>query len=318
MIRPFGLRDAWQIRQLERIGIWLDIFHCLLLRRSALSMALIAPVPWVGTGLASYVWQPDQSTRGFVQMLRRPHRREADVLFLAPGSNREPDGEKAWVALLTYCIQSAGGQALRRLFVNLPEGSSEIDLLAALSFSVYANEDVLVLNKPPRTTTFPASPRMRARQREDVWWLRRLNSLFTPMPVQHAEGMSETEEPSSVPLIWWERSQQRSYVLANGGDICGGVQLVSGRRGNWLLLHGDPADTGTMTRLVRQGLNTAAVSRWPVYCAVRDYQGGLRAVLQDHGFEPYARRSRLVKHLVARVVAAERKAVPAFAVEQSP
>jgi hypothetical protein len=49
---------------------------------------------------------------------------------------------------------------------------------------------------------------------------------------------------------------------------------------------------------------------------VRDYQGGLRGVLFDHGFEPYTRRSRLVKHLAVRVKAVEPATAPAMAVER--
>ena len=86
-------------------------------------------------------------------MLKRPHRREADILFLAPGSDQLPDGLVAWETLLTYCVQSAGEQALRRLFANLPEDSREIDLLVALSFTVYANEDILVLERPPQAAS---------------------------------------------------------------------------------------------------------------------------------------------------------------------
>ena len=57
MIWPFGLRDVLPVQSLQRDGVWLDLFHYLLLRRNPLATALIAPVPWVGTGLASYVWR---------------------------------------------------------------------------------------------------------------------------------------------------------------------------------------------------------------------------------------------------------------------
>ncbi len=304
MIRPFGLTDIPAVRQLQRTGAWLDLFHYLLLRRSALATAMIAPVPWIGTGLASYVWQTPQGVQGFVQMLKRPGRFEADLLYLAPDIH-QASGEEAWERLLTFSIEDAGRHDLRRLFASLPEGTVELDLLAALGFAIYSNEDVFVVTRPPKSVPAPQDARLRLRREDDIWWLRRLYSIYAPQPVQHAEGLSDGEGPLVLPLAWWELTHQHGYVVDNGKDICGGVQLVSGRHGHWLLIHGDPANEELMALLIEQGLHAVAGSRWPVYCALRDYQGGMRGVLYDHGFEPYARRSRLVKHLSVRVKVAE-------------
>ena len=41
VIRPFGLTDVLAVRRLQRTGAWLDLFHYLLLRRSALTTAMI-------------------------------------------------------------------------------------------------------------------------------------------------------------------------------------------------------------------------------------------------------------------------------------
>ena len=263
MIRPFGLTDIPSVRQLQRSGAWLDLFHYLLLRRSALATALIAPVPWVGTGLASYVWQSPKGVDGFVQMLRRPGRFEADILFVAPDSRLE-SGEEAWERLLAFCIEDAGRHDMRRLFASLPEGTAETDLLAALGFAIYSNEDVFVVTRPPKTARLPQDSRLRARREDDIWWLRRLYSIYAPQPVQHAEGLSDGEGPLVLPLAWWELTNQHGYVVDNGSDICGGVQLVSGRHGHWLLIHGDPANHELMAVLIQQGLHAVAGSRWPV------------------------------------------------------
>lgn len=315
VIRPFGLTDVLAVRRLQRTGAWLDLFHYLLLRRSALTTAMIAPVPWVGTGLASYVWQSQQGIQGFVQMLKRPGRYEADLLFIAPDIQQSP-GEAAWEHLLAYCIEDAGRHGMRRLFASLPEGTAESDVLSALGFAIYSNEDVFVVRRPPKAAPAPQDGRLRLRREDDIWWLRRLYSIYAPQPVQHAEGMSDGEGPLVLPLAWWELTHQHGYVVANGNDIYGGVQLVSGRCGHWLLVHGDPADQELMALLIQQGLHEMAGNRWPVFCAVRDYQGGMRAVLYDHGFEPYTRRSRLVKHLAVRVKATEPAPVSAMVVER--
>ena len=315
MIRPFGLRDVLAVRSLQRDGVWLDLFHRLLLRRSALATALIAPVPWVGTGLASYVWSPAQEVHGFVQMLKRPGRYEADLLFLAPRLERQPYGRQAWEKLLAACIAEAGAQGLRRLFASVSESAAEIDVLASLGFMVYTGEQVFVLPRSVRHPTTAPDSRLRPRRSEDVWWLRRLYSIYTPQPVQNAEGHNSDHGQASLPLAWWELTNHSSFVVEDKGDVVGGVQLVSGRRGHWLLLHGDPGDADLMAVVLRHGIAAAGGNRWPMYCAVRPYQGGLAAILQDHGFQSYTRRSRVVKHLAVRVKAAEPLAAPNLVIE---
>lgn len=316
MIRPFALRDVLAVRSLQRDGVWLDLFHYLLLRRSALATALIAPIPWVGTGLASYVWSPAQQVQGFVQMLKRPGRYEADVLFVAPRLEHGSFGQPAWQKLLAACVAEAGAQGLRRLFASLPEGEAEIDVLASLGFLVYTSEEVFVLSSPPRLAATTPDPRLRPRRSEDVWWLRRLYSIYTPQPVQHAEGHNNDDGGASLPLAWWELTNQSSFVVDDKGDVLGGVQLVNGRRGHWLLLHGDPGDDALMAIVLRHGMEVARGSRWPMYCAARPYQGGLAAVLQDHGFQSFTRRSRVIKHLAVRVKAAEPVTAPNLVIER--
>jgi hypothetical protein len=313
VIRPFGLRDMLAVRKLQRSGVWLDLFHYLLLRRSALTTAFIAPVPWVGTGVASYVCEVDGNIQGFIQLLRRAGRHEADVVFLAPDIDLH--ATTTWTELLTYCIQDAGQHDIRRLFASLPVDSAAIDVMAALGFASYAHEDVFELSRPTPGAAPQDGVVMRPRQPDDVWWLRRLYSIYTPLPVQHSEGLSDGAGATELPLAWWELTHQQSYVLYDGDDICGGVQLISGRGGHWLLLHGDPGNGKQMAALVQQGLQ-AADGRRRVYSAVRDYQGGLRATLQDAGFQPVARRRRLVKHLVVRVRAADPIPVAGMAVER--
>lgn len=312
MIRSLGLRDMPALRKLQPDGVWLDLHHYLIHRRTALQVALIAPVPWWGTGLASYVLESERGVQGFVQMLKQPGGQAADLLFLAPGLARRSEDSPVWDALLAYCIASAGDQGARRLFASLPVSSAEVDVLAASGFAIYSHETVFRLDKVSAAPA-PEATTLRQQHLSDAWWLRRLYSLYTPAPVQHAEGFNEKDEPSK-PMAWWEMSHFESYVIERQAEISGGVQVVSGRRGHWIILHGDAGDSACMSLLLQQGLHIAGKSRWPVYCAVRDYQGGLSAVLQDQGFTPAAQRMRLVKHLAVRVKAPEVAPVPTLAV----
>lgn len=316
MIRSFRLRDVLAVRRLQAEGVWLNLYHYLLQRRSPLLMALISPIPWRGTGLASYVWEQGHRVLGFTQMLRRSGRPEADLLFIAPGLGESPDGQEIWQGLLAYCTHSARQQGIRRLFASLARDSAEIKALVREGFAVYSHQDIYCIRRISAARV-RADGRFRRQRGEDGWWLRRLYSLYTPAPVQHAEGMNGSEEPTAAAFPWWELSWQRGYVLVEGGEIIGGVQVVSGRRGHWLLLQGDHGNRELVSKLLQQGLHVLSGKPQPVYCAVRDYQGGLRAVLEDHGFEHLASRSQLVKHVVASARVPEPAAVPALALEQS-
>lgn len=313
MIRAFGLRDVPAVQALQRDGAWLDLFHYLLHRRSALSTALLAPVPWWGTGIASYVWETGGGVHGFVQLLQHPGGLEADILFVAPTIRHSLDGQVTWESLLAQCIKGAAEKGVRRLFGSLPIGSAEIDVMINLGFAIYTNETIYSLQETA-TAAPPASGALRSQRPEDAWWLRRLYSLYTPSPVQAAEGMGDKEEPANISTPWWELTHQRGYVLERHGEVQGCVQTVSGRRGHWLVLYGDHTDSQCMNALLEQGRFGIGRTRWPIYCAVRDYQGGLSAVLQDHGFEPFAHRSRLVKHIAAREKVTELAVVPSLAI----
>lgn len=311
MIRALGLRDIPALRKLQPDGVWLDLHHYLIHRRTALQIALISPVPWWGTGLASYVLETEQGVQGFVQMLKQPGGQAADMLFLAPGLARRAEVAPVWEALLAYCVAGAGDQGARRLFASLPVNSAEADVFAALGFAIYSYETVFRLDAA--TVAPPPAAGLRQQHPGDAWWLRRLYSLYTPAPVQHAEGLSDKEDPSKS-MAWWEMSHFESYVMERQAELSGGVQVVSGRRGHWIILHGDAGDSACMSLLLQQGLHIVGKNRATVYCAVRDYQGGLSAVLQDQGFIPFAQRARLVKHLTVRVKAPELSPVPSLAV----
>jgi hypothetical protein len=221
VIRPCSLRDLPAVRSLQHDGVWLDLFHHLLLQRSALSTALMAPVPWVGAGLATYVWPQIGRVQGFVQLLKRPRRYEADLLFLAPRLQDTAHGQLAWRQLLGGCTGEASAQALRRLFASAPEGGRESDLLTSQGFMVYANEEVYVLASAQQPPALAGTPQPRPRRPEDIWWLRRLYSIYTPQPVQHAEGYQNDDGQASLPLAWWGTDQPEQLRGAGSGRRAG-------------------------------------------------------------------------------------------------
>jgi hypothetical protein len=51
---------------------------------------------------------------------------------------------------------------------------------------------------------------------------------------------------------------------------------------------------------------------YPVYCGVREYQGGVRVPLAQRGFALFSSQCLLVRHILVRVKEAARSLVPAL------
>ena len=106
--------------------------------------------------------------------------------------------------------------------------------------------------------------------------------------------------------------QAQGYVASRADGLAVAVQMVSGPAGHWLRVWSVDDNTQTAGRLFDwclAALRPARKTR-PVYVALRDYQSGLRTMLQDRNFRPYLRRTRLVKHLVVRVKEMEPALMP--------
>ena len=109
----------------------------------------------------------------------------------------------------------------------------------------------------------------------------------------------------------WEYGE--GFVLEDEAGIAGYGHLMPGRIGHWLTTLIHPRAYDSAEKLLDYGL--ALLNYYPpnpVYCAVREYQGGLRAPLQDRGFRAVAVRCRTVKHTTVRVKEPARALVPAL------
>jgi hypothetical protein len=339
VIRPFALADVLLLYRLQGRGMPLAIEHELTHPRSPLWLALTAPWPWAAWGVATYVLRErshGQTMTGFVQLLKRSARPEADLLHLAPadamlaGTSVETTGaahravsnaasiatitgddavaEAIWRRLLTHVGIAAGQHGLQRLYAGAPEGGSGVSCLRDAGFSLYTRETIFRLDQPPGPLPGTATT-FRSQSPRDNWALQRLYARSTPCLVQQAEG-ALTGEAGSPPLSWWEPESWRGFVFAPAGEVRGAVQVHVGRNGHWLRVWGANALSSREVRaLVTQGLRVLANSpalrsgpdtgARPVYATVRDYDGGLSAALTDLGFAPFTDRARFVKHTAA-------------------
>lgn len=314
MIRPFGLADIFLMRDLQRRSATLAIEPALTHPRDPLWSALAAPWPWAGFGIATYVLTATprgSEETGFVQLVKRAARPEADVLYLAPalpaGPGRAPAVEAIWHGLLNHCVLAAADHGLQRIFANSPDGGPEEACLKDVGFSLYARETVYRLATVQPAALAPAAG-YRSQGPQDSWALQRLYTRSTPKLVQHAEGAA-SGNVGAPPLSWWEPDRWQGCVWEPAGEARGAVQIHLGRAGHWLRLWGANLLSAREARsLIEQGLRLIAAAPpasnarlLPVYTTVRDYERDLGGALTGFGFAPYTDRVRFVKHTVAPI-----------------
>ncbi len=302
------------VRSLQRASVPLAIEHILTHPQAPLIIALTAPWPWAGVGVATYVLDEARGSEqltGFAQLMKRATRPEADLLHMAPALPGPGDGpalaEIIWRKLLAHCCQAAGGHGLQRVFAGVPAGGPAGSCLREAGFSLYTREVIYALPALPPAGEIP--PGFRQQQPRDSWALQRLYARSTPRLVQSAEG-ALGGEVGSPPLSWWDPDRWLGVVWEPAGEVRGAVQVHIGRAGHWLRLWGvNELAARELRALVEQGLRLIAEmpQRWPgrrpapVYATVRDYEIGLGGALTGFGFAPDLDRERFVKHTVAAV-----------------
>jgi hypothetical protein len=312
VIRPFALTDVPLVRRLQRTSAALAVEHILTHPRAPLWVALTAPWPWAGVGVATYVLSEaclEGPLAGFVQLIERASRPEADILHIAPAlataDGKDPAGEATWDCLLAHCTKAAGGHGLQRIFASIPDGGPEETCLRMAGYSLYTRETICRLAVAPQVKDL--SPGFRPQLPQDSWALQRLYAHGTPRLVQQAEGAA-SGDVGSPPLSWWEPDRWQGFVWEPAGEVRGAVQVHVGRSGHWLRVWGVTTLTSRELRtLIEQGLRLISAgpagrrAALPVYVTVRDYEIGLSSVLTGFGFAPYVDRMRFVKHIMAAV-----------------
>lgn len=316
-IRPFSPSDIFLIHRLQQRGVWLDPRHALAGCEPPVWAALSAPFRWWWDGgVVTYVSSPagrGRSAAGFIQMRLRPGRPEANIVFLAPTLEGNEDAAPLWRRLLAHCAQQAGERRVQRLFVSAPEEAQEMLLLfRQAGFSLYTREEVYRAEQPIKPAALPGWQQVRPLAPADGWALQKLYAAITPRLVQQAEGMAGSETDDHA-LPWWAPGHWERFVLAREGEIVGLVLVQAGRAGHCLRVWGDFREAEEVLALLGRGM--AALSAHPprpVYCLLREYQGGVNAPLVECGFRSFATWSRLVKHMVVRIRKPVRRALPAL------
>jgi hypothetical protein len=233
------------------------------------------------------------------------------IQCLAPRLDADEDAQAVWNRLLTHIVATAGERGLHRVFACAPDGTEEIQVLLSAGFNAYTREDIFRL--PPDTHPQAVAQKgIRPEQSTDLWEIAQLYRAIVPHLVQQAESLTESNGAKWLcGAVTW--NQGEGFVLEDQAGIAGYGYLISGRIGHWLNISLHPRTYDQVDKLLDYGLALLNYyPPYPVYCAVREYQGGLRTSLQERGFEPFSAHCRLVKHTTVRVKEPARGLVPAL------
>lgn len=309
MIQPFGLRNSLRLQSLARRSTPLSLEHRFADPLAVVWAAVGAPLPWHGTGAATYLHVPNSThpVHGFVQAVKRFARPEADLTRIAPAYHAHPQAGAIWQALLEHVSLQAGEHGIQRLYLCLESEDEAQTAVTAVGFVPYIQETLFRhpgVELKDQAEDEAAWPHVRGQRETDSIALQRLHSRYTPPLVQQAEGslLNHDETPSPLDLrTWWQPERIEGFVYETKGEIVAAAQLTRGRHAHWLRLIGD-LDATALTALLRRALHACSrYSKRPLYVPLRPYQSGFGPILRDFGFEPTTTLTRFVRHTTALV-----------------
>jgi hypothetical protein len=249
--------------------------------------------------------------QGFVQAKQSLTHKSLYIQRLMPALDADKDAAAIWTRLINHAVAVAAQRGIQRVFSCATEGSPEMVALAGAGLNQYTREDIYQL--PPDThPQVVAPPSIRPEQSVDQWHINQLYRQVTPRLVQQAESLDGemTGDRLCGPQGW---GQGEGFCLEDQQGIAGYGYLRSGRVGHWLSILVHPRVAERSGELLDYGLALLSYyPPYPVYCSVREYQGGVRAPLQDRGFAPFSSQCLLVRHLLVRVQETARGLVPAL------
>lgn len=316
MIPPV-LNDLRALAELETHGVEMDLERIRLNSASPLTDALASRVSFGNMGAETFVLYANgrkQRALGVVQARLRKNRPEADITFIAPSLEYDPDAATTWYRLLSEASNSFGELGVQRLYAQLPTGNGAEEVFRQAGFSVFTREDVYLLEAEQirKNPTPPANVTLRRMRKRDAWNVLRLYSAITPRNVQHAESMRTTEGALGKLDDWWENTNGTSYLFerqtaateipAATIPLTGIVRVTRGRLASWVRLHLHPDASAYADEMVAEMIALVSKPRArSIYVSVRDYEGGIRAALEAAGFRWQMERSDMVKHTTVRV-----------------
>ena len=306
MIRPFQLGDLFLMQRLSRQALPLPCARTFLHPTSSMSIVLSAVLPWTPIRASTYVLRQHGHGlvhEGFLQIVRRTDRPEADLLWLAPSLDA-PNGHPAiWNKLLSHLAHEAGSQGIERVYADVPDQPLLVNTFAAVGFQPFCRQTIWRCFDPSAVIVeADVASAAHPRTSGDDWDLLRLYVATVPEPVQSAEGAIGAPE-GVAPIVENLRPDLGvTIVVRTAHELVGAFQLLRGVHGTWLqiwidTLQPDPRNVRT---LFGHALTIVTHQQWPapLYFAASDFQAGLDGLLDELGFAPFRDRVRMVKHVI--------------------
>jgi hypothetical protein len=282
------------VYRLQRKGISLDPQRSITQPSKPLMEAWLAFLTQQEMGRPTYVLSDLHDGEGFVQLRFRPHQAAVDVSFLAPALEEGRNITNVWSRLLDGACVEVARRGIQRVFANLPESGAEADLFYQSGFTLYAGEDIYRLARSPGLGLQEQISGLRAQRPDDWPSIQKLFVAITPQRVRQAEG--------GISIAAGMERRCQHYVLPgeDSEDLVAVLSTCVGGQARWLRLLVHPDARGVTDALVRRALAMMeGSSALPVFCNVRQYEGGVRAALESVGFEQHSVRALMVKHTLA-------------------
>ncbi len=319
MTTHLTLSDLLLVARLQRRAISLCPIEALVHPQLPVWTALRSLLPLDETRAITFVLDEvrgdGRHLQGFIQAVQSSAHPEMYIRNISPHLDGEQEAGKdsrtVWSRLINHIVSEAGERRLQRIYGVVPDGGEALEVLHSLGFSVYTREEIWQLG-PDAHPQAAAQVGIRPEQSTDVFRLNQLYREVVPHLVQQAEALAENRGIEAIcgPVAW---EQGEGFVLEHNSEVRGYGHLTPGRTGHWLTWLVHPSAYDESARLVDYGL--ALLNYYPplpVYCAVREYQGGVRSPLQERGFAPLSLQCRMVKHTTVRVTEPARALVTAL------
>src|SRR5581483_8897264 len=188
---PPVLHDLRALTELGAHGMELDLKRVRLSSSSPLTDALASRVSFGNMGAETFVLYANgrkQRALGVVQARPRKNRPEADITFIAPALDHEPDAVATWYRLLAEATKGLGELGCQRIYAQVPSGNGAEEVFRQAGFTTFTHADIYLLlpERAAARLALAPSPTLRRMRKRDEWNVLRLYTALTPRTVQQA------------------------------------------------------------------------------------------------------------------------------------
>ncbi len=251
---------------------------------------------------------------GFIEARTRSSAQQWEVVRLAATAH-PPD--EVWVKLLEYLCVAAGNKGVQKIFTRVDDDGEAISIFHKVGFYRYTREDIFVAEQPLLEPAPVSVPGLRQARSRDAFALLQLYASVTPRNVQQAEGLVAADWDPHPMVGAWVRvtglgrppSGAHSWVVERDMRVAAALRINAAEDGCQVMVLVHPEYPDLPELLLRFAAGAAGkLNGGPLYCAVREYQGGLVGALDEIGFRQKSSQALLVKHTVVHVL--ERRLIP--------